>query len=69
MLRSPQSRYLLTTFSTAGLRTNNSQHGDHIIHGSATDYVAYQDGAIVSKEIVKYAAGTVTIFALARARG
>mgnify|MGYP001304149510 CR=1 FL=1 len=33
------------------------------------DLVAYQDGAIVSKEIIKKATGTVTLFAFDREQG
>ncbi|MBE0557519.1 MAG: cupin domain-containing protein [Proteobacteria bacterium] len=33
------------------------------------DLVAYQDGAIVSKEIIKKATGTVTLFAFDRNQG
>ena len=33
------------------------------------DLVAYQDGSIVSKEIIKKAAGTVTLFAFDRDQG
>ena len=51
------------------MTTATQQHGDHILHGNAAEYVAYQEGAIVSKEIVKNGAGTVTIFAFGKGHG
>jgi quercetin dioxygenase-like cupin family protein len=37
--------------------------------GNALELVAYQDGAVVSREIVKKKTGTVTVFAFDKAQG
>jgi len=37
--------------------------------GNALELVAYQDGAIVSREVVKKKTGTVTVFAFDKAQG
>ena len=37
--------------------------------GNALELVAYQDGAVVSRELVKKKTGTVTIFAFDKAQG
>ncbi len=43
--------------------------GDKFTGGNALDLVAYQAGAVVSREIVKKKTGTVTVFAFDKAQG
>jgi quercetin dioxygenase-like cupin family protein len=40
-----------------------------ILHGNVLDMVGYQEGAVVSKTLVKKTTGTVTLFAFARGQG
>jgi quercetin dioxygenase-like cupin family protein len=50
----------------------NPQHdkaAEKFAHGNALELVAYQDGTVVSREIVKKKTGTVTVFAFAKAQG
>ncbi len=47
----------------------NEKAAEKFTDGNALELVAYQTGAIVSREIVKKKTGTVTVFAFDKARG
>jgi quercetin dioxygenase-like cupin family protein len=49
--------------------SNDQKSADKFTGGNALELVAYQKGAVVSREIVKKKTGTVTVFAFDKEQG